>query len=172
MKNIVKIVVTFEPIMQFWCTSRFRIRRTIKTYSILWRNTKKTWYFGHYRHFCDIETDMATLWPTQPREPIWWKSILWLEAPYLPVWAWGRYKEMRWVQQSVSIVCAYYCAYYGGGQKKSYHGERIVVDFFLLLPPYYAVCNHSLLIMLSDFLFVTKFQDLINFSSIKVLHDL
>ena len=35
MKNIVKNVVTFEPILQFVCPSRFRIQRTICTRCIL-----------------------------------------------------------------------------------------------------------------------------------------
>ena len=39
-KNVVKIVVTFEPIMQFWCPSRFRILRTISSLSILWRKAR------------------------------------------------------------------------------------------------------------------------------------
>ena len=47
MKKIVKMVVTFEPIMQFWCSFRFRILRTMLP-SIKWRKTKKTWYFGRY----------------------------------------------------------------------------------------------------------------------------
>ena len=38
-ENIVKIVVAFEHIMQFWCPSRFRILRTIVTHYILWRKT-------------------------------------------------------------------------------------------------------------------------------------
>ena len=39
-KNIVKILVTFKPIMQFWCPSRFRILGTIPNHYILWKMTK------------------------------------------------------------------------------------------------------------------------------------
>ena len=35
-QKIFKIVVSFERIMQFWCSSRFRILRTIYTHYILW----------------------------------------------------------------------------------------------------------------------------------------
>ena len=38
-RNVVKIVVTFELIMQFWCPSRFTILRTIGNHFILWRKT-------------------------------------------------------------------------------------------------------------------------------------
>ena len=49
MKNIVKIVVTFEPIIQLWCPSRLRIFRTIHNYSILLKKTNKKWNFGRYQ---------------------------------------------------------------------------------------------------------------------------
>ena len=75
-------IVTFEPIMQFRCFSRFRIRRTISTHPILWRR-KKLRSFGHnqqlqllwhtYTH-THRQTDMPTLWPTQHRGPSWWKN--------------------------------------------------------------------------------------------------
>ena len=39
-RNGGKIVVTFEPIMQFFCPSRFRILKTILTHSVAWKKTK------------------------------------------------------------------------------------------------------------------------------------
>ena len=39
MKKVVKIGRNFEPLMEFWCPSRFRILHTISTHSILWRKT-------------------------------------------------------------------------------------------------------------------------------------
>ena len=40
-KKVVKIVVTFEQTMQFWCPYRFRIPRTIHTHSIYEERYKK-----------------------------------------------------------------------------------------------------------------------------------
>ena len=39
MKNVVKILVSFETIMWFWCPLRFRIFRNILVHSILWKDT-------------------------------------------------------------------------------------------------------------------------------------
>ena len=39
-KNGDKIAVTFEPIMQFCCSSRFRIIKTLLTHSALWKKDK------------------------------------------------------------------------------------------------------------------------------------
>ena len=49
-KNILKIVKTFEPIMQFWCPSRFRVFRTIHTHSFFGRKKQKLWQFCHIWH--------------------------------------------------------------------------------------------------------------------------
>ena len=40
MTNVVKVIVPFEPIMQFWCLSRLRILKTMPTHPISWRKTK------------------------------------------------------------------------------------------------------------------------------------
>ena len=52
-KNVVKIFVTFELIIQFWCPSRYRILRTIHSLFIL--------YFGRYRQLLLLwHTDRQT----------------------------------------------------------------------------------------------------------------
>ena len=80
-KNVVTIVLNFEPIMQFWHPSRLRILRTIQIHYILWRKVLKPItlviinnYNFYDRKNTNKHTDMATLWPTQPRGPSWWKS--------------------------------------------------------------------------------------------------
>ena len=59
----------------------FRVLRTILTHSILWRKTKNlilwplltiTTVMTDIHTY--IHTDMATLWPTRPRGPSWWKK--------------------------------------------------------------------------------------------------
>ena len=37
-------------------------------------------------NFCDRQTDMATLWPTWPRGPSWWKEILTKNPAYRKHW--------------------------------------------------------------------------------------
>ena len=46
-KNIIKIVVTFEPILQCWCPSRSIILRAIHTHSILWNKGQNGTIHGH-----------------------------------------------------------------------------------------------------------------------------
>ena len=71
--------------MQFLCPSTFRSLRTIYTHSVLWKRQKKInlAIINNY-NFCDKytdrQTDMATLWPTRPREPSRWKL-----ASYAPM---------------------------------------------------------------------------------------
>ena len=70
-KNIVKTVVIFQPIMQFWCPSRFRILGTIHTHFILlplWTITTC---------MTNLQAEMVTLWPTRPRGQSRWKWHMW-----------------------------------------------------------------------------------------------
>ena len=74
-ENAVKIVLTFEPVMQFWCPSKFRILRKISTHC--YKIHKTDILAGIYIHkniHTYIHTDMATLWPTWPTGPSWWKG--------------------------------------------------------------------------------------------------
>ena len=76
-KNLVRIVVTFEPIMQFRCSSRFRILKTVHT-TFFEESPQPNWYFGCYQQLQLLwQTDMATLWPTWHRGPVWW--TLWVQ---------------------------------------------------------------------------------------------
>ena len=50
MKKVLKIFVTFEPIMQFWCCSRFRILRIIHVPTLFSRSWQSQEVL--YKHLC------------------------------------------------------------------------------------------------------------------------
>ena len=66
-KKVVKINVTFESLIQFWCPSRFRILRTISLYFMKKYKKPDTLAVIDNYNFCDTQTDVATIWPTPPR---------------------------------------------------------------------------------------------------------
>ena len=41
-----KSAVNFERIMQFSCSSRFRIPKTLYTHSVLWKKTKNSYHLA------------------------------------------------------------------------------------------------------------------------------
>ena len=78
-KNVVKIVVSFEPIMQLWCPSRLRKLWIIPSPPYFMKKDEKHDTLGLSKEEekwwrTDIHTDMANLWPTRPRGPSRWKN--------------------------------------------------------------------------------------------------